>query len=155
MKESTRSLKQKLVKLSFNLTSVFIPNKRRKEGLAFEKDVKKDPSKRQSFKTAFQRCHSSEHSGLDYEPQVIDNVCNKVRTKHRTFDAFCNDKLYYFTDYLCRGSYYSVETFNSKPQKNKKDTFPKLFREKKISSPNKTVSTNPKKPIMQWVPNKV
>ena len=83
MKESTQSLKPKLVKPS-NSTSVFIPDKRRKEGLAFEKDVKKDSSKRQSFKTAFQKCHSSERSRLGYEPQVIDNVCNKVRTKHRT-----------------------------------------------------------------------
>ena len=149
LKESTQSLKPKHVKPSSNSTSVFIPDKRRKEGLAFQKDVKKDPSKRQSFKIAFQKCHGSKRFGLGYEPQVVDNVCNKVRTKHQTFDAFCNDKLYYFTDYLCGGSFYSIESFSSKPHKKKRNASPKVFREKKLFVRNKTVTTNPKEPIMQ------
>ena len=45
LNEPTQSLKSNLVKPSSNSTSVFIPDKRRKEGLAFEKDVKRRPSK--------------------------------------------------------------------------------------------------------------
>ena len=67
---------------------MFIPDKRRKEGLAFEKDMKRRPSKRQSFNLAFQKCHSYKRSGLSYEPQVVDNVCNKVRSKYRINDVY-------------------------------------------------------------------
>ena len=155
MKESAQLLKPKFVEPSSNSKSVFILDKRRKEGLAFDKDVKKDPSKHQTFKTAFQKCHSSKCSDLGYEPQVVDNVCNKLRSKYRINDVLCNNKSSYLTDYLCCGSYYSVESFNSKPHKNKQDISPKLFREKKIFVSNKTITTNPKEPIMQWVPKKV
>jgi len=156
LNEPTQSLKSNLVKPSSNSTSVFIPDKRRKEGLAFEKDVKRRPSKQQSFNLAFQKCHSYKRSGLGYEPQVVDVVCNKLRSTYLIDDVMCNyNKSSYFNDYLCRGSYYSVESFKSKYQKSKKNTSPKVYRKKKIISANQTVSTNPKEPIMQWVPKKV
>ena len=75
MKESAQSLKPKLVKPSSNSKSVFFTDNRKKEGLAVEKDVKKDPSKNNSFKTAFPEYHSSKRSSLGDEPQVVNNVC--------------------------------------------------------------------------------
>ena len=57
-----------------NSKSVFITDKRRKKGLAVEKNVKKDQTKSNSFKTAFPKYHSSKRYGLGYEPQVVNIV---------------------------------------------------------------------------------